>query len=287
MNHFKFSINLFRKASSKKGLDLLAFLFFPLVVCPSLAGKNLKEPPEQAKETIFQCIDAMGAEKYLAVKTEYVKGRDFFFKKNRRSGLIPFQSWTHYRDPVRHRHQIFKGKKQKLLIINLELDKGWTQEGLYTIEEMPRDRLQRFKKSVKQDLHYFLRNRLEEEGISFFYYDRTSISGSGKIEAVEIVDKTNDTLTIYFDIKTHLPVHTESVYTDKIGLRHKVRIEFFNWHEMDGVLTPLSLHYFEDGEKSQERFLESVIYNTKLSPDYFLEPRLSPKQARKAKKEKQ
>ena len=248
--------------------------------------EKIKDPRERALQVLTRAIEAMGGERYLGVKTEYVKGRDFRFSRDRRSGLIPFQKWTHYQDPVRFRHQIFKGKRQELQVYNLELNKGWIQEGFDTIEEMPKEALEDFKLTVKQDLHYLLRNRLDEDGLSFFYYGPDDIAGTGKLEAVEVIDRTNDSVTMYFDVETHLPAHMETQYTDKMGLRHEARTEFFNWHEQDGVLTPLSFHIFVDGKKSLESFFEELAYNTSFPPDYFFEPKLTPKQAKKAEKKK-
>ena len=256
----------------------------PLPKSSEAAG--LQDARHKARQVLSAAIEAMGGDRYLGVKTEYVVGRDFFFAKDRRSGLVPFQQWTHYQDPVRHRYQTRKGKRQTLEVYNLGLDKGWIQEGLYSIEEMPKEQVERFKLTVKHDLHYLLRNRLDEEGLSLFYYGPNDIAGSGELEAIEVIDKTNDAVTLYFDMETHLPVHTENYFTDKMGIRHESRTEFFNWHEQDGVLTPLSFHSFEDGEKSGERFFEELMYNTQFPPEYFLEPQLTPKQAKKVEKEK-
>ena len=253
---------------------------------PKSEAGELQDARERALQVLSSAIEAMGGDRYLGVKTEYVAGRDFFFARDRSSGLIPFQQWTHYQDPVRHRYQTRKGKRQTLDVYNLELDKGWIQEGFHTIEEMPKEQLERFKLTVKRDLHYLLRNRLDEEGMSFFYYGPNDIAGSGELEAVEVIDRTNDAVTMYFDIETHLPVHTENQFTDKMGLRHEMRTEFFNWHEQDGVLTALSFHAFVDGDKSGERFFEELTYNTQFPPEYFLEPKLPPKKAKKAEKEK-
>ena len=261
-------------------------LLVSLAFCSVAAGEELKDPRERAQQVLARALEAMGGESYLAVKTEYVKGRDFFFKKNRRSGLVPFQSWAHYQDPFRFRRQIYKGKRQTLEVFNLELGKAWIQEGFHTIEEVPPDAFERFRTSVKQDLHYVLRNRLDEEGLSFFYYGAENVAGSGELEAVEIIDKANITVTLYFNIETHLPVHSETVWNDKMGLRHEGRVEYFNWHEHGGVLTPMSFHSFKDGEKSRETFFEEVAYNTQFPPEYFLEPQLTPEQAKKAEKQR-
>ena len=266
---------------------LSVFLAASWTPLPKLEAEEWQDARGQARQVLSSTIEAMGGDRYLGVKTEYVVGRDFSFSRDRRSGLIPFQQWTHYQDPARHRYQTRKGKRQTLEVYNLELDKGWIQEGFHTIEEMPKEQVERFKLTVKRDLHYLLRNRLDEEGLAFFYYGPNDIAGSGELEAVEVIDRTNDAVTMYFDVNTHLPVHTENYFTDKMGIRHESRIEFFNWHEQDGVLTPLSFHFFVDGEKSGERFFEELTYNTQFPVEYFLEPKLPPKQAKKkAEKEK-
>ncbi len=265
-------------------LSLLLVAF--LTPLPKLEAQEAKDPRERAREVLAQAIEAMGGQRYLDVKTEYVKGRLFLFARDRRSGLIPFQQWTHYQDPVRYRSQQFKGNRQTLSVYNLELDKGWIQEGFRSIEEMPQEQLESFKLVVRRDLHYLLRNRLDEEGLSFFYYGPNDIAGTGELEAVELIDKTNDSVTMYFNVETHLPVHMETQSTNKIGLRQEKRTEFFNWHAQDGVLTPLSFHVFTAGEKSQESFFEELTYNTRFPPEYFLEPKLPPKKAKKAAKKK-
>lgn len=265
----------------RTGLVLLPLL---MLAPPLLSQEESKE--EQARRVLKAAIEAMGGDRYLAVKTEHVTGREFLFQKDRRSGLIPFQSWSVYKRPVLFRYQAFKGKRQSLQVVNLELGKGWQQEGYNDAKELPQEALDQFKVSVKQDIHYILRNRLDEEGISFFYFGPEDIAGSGELEAVQLIDETNVSVVLYFNRTTHLPVHTEGNFRDRLGLRHERRTEFYNWHEHEGVLTFQTIHEYEDDEKSREMFLEEVSYNIQIPPDYFLKPELPPEIVEKQQKKK-
>ena len=259
-----------------------------MLLVPFLLGSSRAEVDDQnrARKVLDVAVQAMGGARYLSVRTEVETGREFLFKRGQKA-FVPFQAWTVSEDPVRWRHQAFKGKKQTVQVYNLELEKGWVQEGFHTIEELTVEDLKSFREMVKRDLHYILRNRLDEEGISFFYYGPSDIAGSGELEAVEILDKDNVSVVIYFQISTHLPVRMESPTTTRSGFRIKTETEFFNWHSIDGINSPLTTHYYRDGEKSGEKFIESISYNIPIPPHYFLEPVIPPKKAAKARKREQ
>ena len=95
---------------------------------------------------------------------------------------------------------------------------------------------------------------------------------AGEVEAVEFLDATNDSLVIFFDTKTHLPVKTETHNTDRVGVRHKQEQEFSNWHVIQGINTALRHDVYVDGEISRQRFIEELTYNPTFPPGHFEEP---------------
>ena len=100
-------------------------------------------------------------------------------------------------------------------------------------------------------------------------------ASTGEHEAVEFLDATNSSIVVFFDIHSHLPTKMEFRVTNQTGLRQKKEIEFYNWHTIQGIHTPLRTDHFTDGEKSQQVFVEKISYDTAISPSHFLEP--SPK----------
>ncbi len=230
------------------------------------------EDPKTTPDEVFQAaIDAMGGPKYLAVKNAVAHGRYFFFRKDRKA-FAKYSDWTVYEEPIRSRFQLGKGKNQTVQIYNLGLGKGWTLEGEHTVEEVTEEDLRDFKRTVKKDLDYILRTRRKDPDIKLFYYGPDEVAGAGRNEAVELLDADNDSVVIFFDVDSHLPVKIETGFVDKLGFHHKEETEFFNWHWIDGVYAPLRYDTAVDGDVSQQRFLEELAFNQDIPASYFLEP---------------
>jgi len=113
--------------------------------------------------------------------------------------------------------------------------------------------------------------------VKLFYYGPDDVSGPGGNEAVELLDTDNHSVVIFFSVETHLPTKLEGGFVDKMGFHHKEETEFYNWHWIDGVYAPLRFDVYIDGETSQQRFLEELMFNQSIPPDYFLEPQVKEK----------
>ena len=235
-----------------------------------LAAGSDESGKSKALAVVEAAIEAMGGDAYRSIKSTYSSGRYFQFVKGRK-GFAQYHDWTVYR-PVKWRFQQGKGKRQFVSIYNLEENKGWTLEGKSTVEEIPAEQVERFGKSTKEDLFILFNYRLEEEGMSLFYYGPDDIAGQGEYEAVEFLDITNKSLVIYFDRQSHLPAKVETHSTDQVGVRHKEELEMANWHVIQGIKTPLRFDFYVDEEVSWQRFLEEITFNPEIPPAYFLEP---------------
>jgi len=236
----------------------------------SAAGAQEEKSEAKAREVIATSIEAMGGEAYLNITHMMSHGRYFAFRKGRKA-FARFHDWTVY-DPVKWRFQLGKGKDQTVQIFNLELGKAWTLEGKDYVEDIPEEAIQNFRRNSRKDMDLMLRERLNEEGMNLYYYGPNDVAGTGEVEAVEFLDSTNDSLVIFFDTRSHLPVKTETHYTDKVGVRHKQEQEFVNWHVIQGVNTALRHDVYVDGEVSTQRFIEELTYNPTIPKEYFEEP---------------
>jgi hypothetical protein len=258
---------------------LLGMILLAAIGMPAWAA-GLEEP-SKALQVVNAAIEAMGGPAYRNVQNVSSSGRYFMFREGRK-GFTRFADWTVYQDPVRWRFQLAKGKRQTLQVYNLGLNKGWVLEGLFKLEPVTEEDLKDFRRIVKRDMDYLLRNRLEEEGLKMFYYGPDDVAGSGELEAVEFLDEANDSVVIYFNRDSHLPVRTETQVTNRMGVRYKSETEFYNWHNIKGVLTPLRLDMLSDGELTQQRHIEELDYNVPIPESFFLEPEV--KEEKKKKK---
>ena len=263
---------------------LVPVLMLFLTQSSSLIRAQDKGGSSKADEVVQAAIEAMGGQAYLDVRTASSNGRYFMFNKGRKA-FTRFWDWTVYKDPVMWRFQLNKGKRQSVQIFNLALKKGWSLEGLSTVEPMPEEAVKDFVRTVNKDMDYIFRNRLGQDGIQDFYYGPGDVSGPGNLEAVEFIDAANNSVVVFFNLDSHLPVKTESYFVDKSGVRRKEETEFYNWHEFKGVLAPLRYDTYIDGEMSTQRFLEELSFNDPIPDGYFLEPIVEEKDKKKSKKD--
>ncbi|MGH9340577.1 MAG: hypothetical protein ACRD1R_13530 [Acidobacteriota bacterium] len=259
-------------------MKLLTCLSLFLFTVNPTAAAGQDDLRAKAEEVISAAIQAMGGQKYLDVKSSHSAGRYFVFSKQGK-GFAKYWDWTVY-DPVKWRFQQGEGKRQSVSIYNLELGKAWTLEGQdedAKIEEISEEQIKDWMEGVKSDLNFLLKQRFDEEGMNLYYYGPDDIAGSGQYEAVEFLDSGNKSVVVYFDRQNHLPHMVETHSTDKFGVRRKQETEFYNWHVIEGVKTPLRLDYLVEGELSQQYHLDLITYNPPIPPDHFLEPQLKKK----------
>ncbi|MEE8349068.1 MAG: hypothetical protein V3R94_05840 [Acidobacteriota bacterium] len=240
-----------------------------LLLTPSSA--RAQDPPDKARDVIAAAIEAMGGQNYLGFKNYHRQGRYFIFDKRGRQGFSQFLDWTVLK-PIKWRFQLGEGKRREVTIYNLELMEGWSLEGKNSVEEVSEKELMDFEKDVLRDIDVLLRSRVEEEGMHLYYYGSDEVTGSGEVEAVEFLDATNSSVVIFFDLQNHLPTKLETTVTNPVGIRQKKETEFYNWHTIQGIHTPLRTDHFTDGEKSQQIFVEEISYNVAIPASHFLEP---------------
>ena len=168
-----------------------------LLVCfqfSILTAKAAQHP--KATEVVAAAIEAMGGKNYLEVKNYHKIGRYFIFDQRGRSSFTNFSDWT-VLEPIKWRFQLGEDKRQQVQIYNLEIGKGWTLEGESSVEEITEEEVREFEVEVQRDIDILLRERVDEEGMSLFYYGPEEIAGSGEYEAVEFLDATNFSVVIF------------------------------------------------------------------------------------------
>jgi len=233
---------------------------------PQVEPKNPK-----ALEVIASAVQAMGGDAYLGVMNSHSEGQYFIYDKDDRRAFSTFMDWTVY-DPIKSRFQSGEKKRQQVEIYNLETDQGWTLEGESSVEEIPPEGVAAFKQSVLRDLNVLLRRRIGDEDVHLYYYGPKDIAGGGEHEAVEILDAANNSVVIFFDLRTHLPAKLETHVTNSLGIRQKMETEYSNWHTIQGVHTPLRTDHYTEGKLSSQFYTKSITYNGALPPSLFLKP---------------
>ncbi|MEX2260366.1 MAG: hypothetical protein WD696_00365 [Bryobacteraceae bacterium] len=234
---------------------------------------------ERGKRIVDQALAALGGDKFLAVEDRIESGRAYSFYRGDLSGLSIATIYTRYLtrpEPpvpgfvgVRER-QAF-GKKEDNAVVFAD-GKGYdiTFRGARPLDPLL---LERFKESTLQNIFYILRQRLGEPGL-IFESRGMDVVDNKPVETVEIFDNDGRSITVYFQTSTGLPTQQRYYRRDPQGLGKVEEITLFSKYRDvgGGVMWPLAIQRYRDGEKIFEIFSESVTINQDLRDDLFLLP---------------
>ena len=85
-----------------------------------------------------------------------------------------------------------------------------------------------------------------------------------------LINAQNESVTLYFDTDTHLPVKKSFEWRDPVDKQKNLEEEVYdNYKPVAGIMAPYSITRFFNGDMSNQRFLNSVTINQGLDPAMF------------------
>jgi hypothetical protein len=248
---------------------LLAALLWPAGYLPAQTRQ------EQGRQFVDQALAALGGDAFLKIRNTMKTGRAYSFYREDLRGLAVITVYDRYEPmkedagpawlPVSHREVYTEKGDYYTLFQN---GKGWevTYRGARPLHE---ERLQRHREATRRDIFYFLRYRLQEPGL-YFYYRGVEIIDNVPADAVEITDSDSETITVYFRRSDHLPI--QQIYTrrdPKTRIPYEETSVFSKFRKVGEVTLPWNVRQERDGEKVFELFGASIEVNQNLSDDLF------------------
>lgn len=218
----------------------------------------------KAKQILDAMIRALGGETYLTMRDMSVEGRSYAFYHGTPSGL-GMVYWRFWQAPDKDRYELTKQRD----IIDLYLgDKAYETTYKGTIAMDPKQ-LSEYLRRRDHSLEWVIRNWLPAPG-SIILYEGTAIVEQNLADKVTILTAANDSVTLAVDPGTHLPVRKSYSWRDPTDRQFDEEAEIFsNYKLIQGVNTPYSTVRMDNGEMSNQRFINSVNYNTGLAPPLF------------------
>jgi hypothetical protein len=246
-----------------------ARLLLPFSLCLAAVAQT---PPGKGRQTIDQAIAALGGDNFLHLKNEVDTGRIYSFFRDELSGLDIATIYKEYlpAPPAKGlalRERQVLGKKQDYSYLFLE-DQGWdiTFRGARPV---PDENWQRYTRTTRNDALYMLRYRVNEPGMQFDYVG-SDVYLTRHVEIVDITDSTNQTVRVYFDHNTMLPVHQTYTWLDPdTRYRNEEITEFDKYRDAGGVMLPYSIERQRNGYKSYQMFATKIEVNQQLPPKTF------------------
>lgn len=222
-----------------------------------------QENARKARALLDQAIQALGGQAYLNFQDMSQQGRTYsFYHGQPNSAGILF--WRFYKFPDKERVEL---TKQRDIAYVLNGDKGYEITYKGTVSEDPKvlaDSLRRRAHS----LEWVLRKWLNDPGIALFY-DGPAVAAEKPAEQVTIM-RQDDSVTIYLDAGNHLPLKRSFSWRDPTDkLRNTEEEVYDNYRPVGSIKAPFSITRFLNGDMSNQRFLNSVSFNTGLNESMF------------------
>jgi hypothetical protein len=202
-----------------------------------------------------------------------VKGRIYSFFHDQLSGLDVATIYTQYLDQppakgVGIREREVLGKKQDYSFLFLE-NQGWdlTFRGARPIPDEDWDR---YVRTTRKDIFYILRERQNEPGMMYDYAG-TQTYLSAQVDVVEITDAQNQTVRVFFDHNSLLPLHQEFNWMDPDTRQHNDETADYDKYRDcgSGVMLPYSVQRDRNGYKSYQMFATKIEVNQTLPTNIF------------------
>ncbi len=223
-----------------------------------------QENVRKAKALLDQMIDALGGNAYLNIEDVSQEGRTYSFHLGVSEGVgVVF--WRFYKFPDRDRVEL---TKKRDVVYVYRGDKGFEITYKGTRSDDPKT-VSEFVRRREYSLDWVIRKWLPQPGIALFYEGHT-VAAEKDTEQVTIMNASNQSVTLYIDTSTHLPVKKTFSWRDLTDKQRNVEDEVFDaYRPVQGVMTPFSITRFYNGDMSSQRFLNSVTYNKGLSDSMF------------------
>ncbi len=218
----------------------------------------------KAKALIDSAIQALGGDAYLNIKSITQEGRTYSFHLGNPNsvGVVFYRTYEY---PDKERIELTKKRDIAQVFTGIE---GYeiTYKGATPIPEKD---LSSYIRRRQYSLDWVLRKWIHQPGIALFYEGQT-VANQKAAEQVSIIDSHNQSVTLYFDIDTHLPVKKTFSWRDPTDSQRNVEDEVWdNYKPVGGVMTPFTTARYYNGDMSNQRFLNSVTYNQPVDESKF------------------
>ena len=245
------------------------------VTPPSKSGKDSSPPAitldkealqnsDKAKALIQQGIEALGGETWLTIRDQEQQGRTYGFHHGTPTGGGgPFWRFTEF--PDKERVEFTKERDIAQVFVG---DKGYeiTYTGPRPIEKKDLDDYLRRKQF---SLERVLRTWFNDPGVVLLF-EGNAIAAQHPALQVTLINTQNESVTLYFDIDSHLPIKKSFEWRDPADKQKNLEEEIYdNYKPVSGIMAPYSVTRFFNGDMSNQRFLNSVTINQGLDATMF------------------
>jgi hypothetical protein len=226
--------------------------------------KEAVQNSDKAKAIIEQGIEALGGQIYLTIRDREQQGRGYgFHHGNPTGGGGPFWSFSQF--PDKERVEFTKERDIAQVFVG---DKGYeiTFKGPHPVE--PKD-LDDYLRRRHYSLDRVLRTWINDPGVVMLF-EGNAIAAQHPAYQVTLVNAQNESVTLYFDTDSHLPIKKSFEWRDPVDKQKNLEEEVYeNYRSVSGIMAPYNITRYFNGDMSNQRFLNTVTINQDLDPAMF------------------
>ncbi len=233
------------------------------------ASSSPSEPAAQensakAKTVLDQAIQALGGDAYLNIQEISQQGRTYSFHhgETTSTGIL---FWRFVKFPDKERIEVTK-QRDVAYVYNGDHAYEVTYKG--TAMQDTKNTTEYIRRR-EHSLEWVLRRWLKEPGVALFY-EGNALAADKPAEQVSVMNTKNESVTLYLDTTTHLPIKKTFSWRDPTDKLLNTEEEVYDaYRPTQGIMTPYSVTRFYNGDMSNQRFLNTVSYNGGLNDSMF------------------
>ena len=246
--------------------------------CAGASALKAETRQEQAERLVREAFEAIGGQKFLDIQTQVRAGRAYSFYNRQVRGQARITIYDRFDRfdpeageewlPLRRREVYTEKGDYYALFLN-----GQGYEITYRgAVPQPEDYMQRYRLASRRDIFYFMRYRMSEPGL-YYYYNGTEIIDNVPSHSLDIVDAEGEAITLYLRQSDGLPLRQDYLRRDpKTRIPYEEKSVFGRYRPIGDVLLPWIIRRERDEERVFELYAQSYEINVPLGSDVFSLP---------------
>jgi hypothetical protein len=247
-------------------------------------GEEGKAEVERGRKLLDAMVAALGGDAWLNRQTWIFYGRTATFYKGQPDASAPqFEEYCRV-SPFGERLVIVSHFGSIIATNHRDVAEVWTSDHGYEItykgtSVLPAKEVADFQRLREHSLDVVVKEWLKQPDVVVMDEGQKMVERR-LADEVSVLSANNDAVTVALDQSTHLPLSISFQWRDPVYKDWNTDVvEFADYHEIQGIMTPYSIITMHNGDMTGERFLTSAVYNTKLPAELFDPDRpLEPKQ---------
>ena len=253
---------------------------------PSAQSSPDTNDPQAGRKLLDKMVEALGGQAWLN-RTDYSAfgQAGTFYKDTANPYVVKFERYVRL-NPFGERQIIVSKEGVFIPTTKRDVAEIWTTDKGYEVtykgkKELPEKDVNQFFLYQKHSLDTVMMNWIKQPGV-LITYEGTELTERKVADKVSILTADNDGVELALDEYTHLPISLTFKWRDPTYHDFNTEVqEYDDYHPIEGIMTPLTLTRYHNGDITSQVYLTQVHYNIHFPADLLDPDRPLSKSAKK------